>query len=61
MRDNYLEEYYLFLRFPSVSTDDQVQGKAGRVCRLAGEQAEQDRSANAACAYETSSHCVGPQ
>src|SRR4029077_6989926 len=22
MRDNYLEEYYSFLRFPSVSTDD---------------------------------------
>src|SRR5438128_6347955 len=25
MRDNYLEEYYSFLRFPSVSTDDQYK------------------------------------
>jgi acetylornithine deacetylase/succinyl-diaminopimelate desuccinylase-like protein len=27
MRDNYLEEYYSFLRFPSVSTDDQYKKK----------------------------------
>jgi acetylornithine deacetylase/succinyl-diaminopimelate desuccinylase-like protein len=27
MRDNYLEEYYSFLRFPSVSTDDQYKPK----------------------------------
>src|SRR4026207_2467285 len=27
MRDNYLEEYYSFLRFPSVSTDDQYREK----------------------------------
>ena len=27
MRDNYLEEYYSFLRFPSVSTDDQYKQK----------------------------------
>src|SRR6184192_998335 len=27
MRDNYLEEYYSFLRFPSVSTDDQHKEK----------------------------------
>ena len=27
MRDNYLEEYYLFLRFPSVSTDDKYKEK----------------------------------
>jgi acetylornithine deacetylase/succinyl-diaminopimelate desuccinylase-like protein len=27
MRDNYLEDYYSFLRFPSVSTDDQYKGK----------------------------------
>ena len=27
MRDNYLEEYYSFLRFPSVSTDDQCKQK----------------------------------
>jgi acetylornithine deacetylase/succinyl-diaminopimelate desuccinylase-like protein len=27
MRDNYLEEYYAFLRFPSVSTDDQYKEK----------------------------------
>src|SRR5881296_249122 len=27
MRDNYLEEYYSFLRFPSVSTDDKYKDK----------------------------------
>src|ERR1044072_1009163 len=27
MRDNYLEDYYSFLRFPSVSTDDQYKTK----------------------------------
>src|SRR5437660_7225369 len=27
MRDNYLEEYYSFLRFPSISTDDQYKEK----------------------------------
>src|SRR5437660_12720966 len=27
MRENYLEEYYSFLRFPSVSTDDQYTQK----------------------------------
>src|SRR5207237_622103 len=27
MRDNYLEEYYSFLRFPSVSTDDKYKEK----------------------------------
>src|SRR4029453_8947660 len=27
MRDNYLEEYYSFLRFPSVSTDDKYKQK----------------------------------
>src|ERR687891_2207499 len=27
MRDNYLEEYYSFLRFPSVSTDDKYKTK----------------------------------
>src|SRR4026208_7441 len=27
MRDNYLEDYYSFLRFPSVSTDDQYKKK----------------------------------
>src|SRR5438046_1475415 len=27
MRDNYLEEFYSFLRFPSVSTDDQYREK----------------------------------
>src|SRR5437868_8146545 len=27
MRDNYLQEYYSFLRFPSVSTDDQYKEK----------------------------------
>jgi acetylornithine deacetylase/succinyl-diaminopimelate desuccinylase-like protein len=27
MRDNYLEDYYSFLRFPSVSTDDQYKRK----------------------------------
>src|SRR5438093_12359357 len=27
MRDDYLEEYYSFLRFPSVSTDDQYKEK----------------------------------
>ena len=27
MRDNYLEEYYSFLRFPSVSTDDKHKEK----------------------------------
>src|SRR5437899_11461273 len=30
MRDNYLEEYYSFLRFPSVSTDDQYKEKLGK-------------------------------
>src|SRR5438046_4033686 len=29
MRENYLEEYYSFLRFPSVSTDDQYAEKLG--------------------------------
>src|SRR5437870_3103810 len=29
MRKNYLEEYYSFLRFPSVSTDDQYAEKLG--------------------------------
>src|SRR5216117_1822170 len=27
MRDNYLEEYFTFLRFPSVSTDEKYAGK----------------------------------
>src|SRR5260370_41660362 len=27
MRDNYLEEFYSFLRFPSVSTDEKFTGK----------------------------------
>jgi acetylornithine deacetylase/succinyl-diaminopimelate desuccinylase-like protein len=26
MRDNYLEEYFTFLRFPSVSTDEKYAG-----------------------------------
>src|SRR5436190_5889475 len=30
MRDKYLEEYYSFLRFPSVSTDDQYKEKLGK-------------------------------
>src|SRR6516165_6808415 len=30
MRDNYLEEYYSFLRFPSVSTDDRYKEKLGK-------------------------------
>src|SRR6266540_6782299 len=30
MRDNYLEEFYSFLRFPSVSTDDQYKEKLKR-------------------------------
>src|SRR5437867_8619877 len=30
MRDNYLEEYYSVLRFPSVSTDDQYKEKLGK-------------------------------
>ena len=29
MRDNYLEDYYSFLRFPSVSTDDQYAERLG--------------------------------
>ncbi len=33
MRDNYLEEYYSFLRFPSVSTDDQYKEKLQECAR----------------------------
>jgi acetylornithine deacetylase/succinyl-diaminopimelate desuccinylase-like protein len=33
MRDNYLEEYYSFLRFPSVSTDDQYKEKLEQCAR----------------------------
>jgi len=33
MRDNYLEEYYSFLRFPSVSTDDQYKKKLEECAR----------------------------
>src|SRR5438067_12422029 len=33
MRDNYLEEYYSFLRFPSVSTDDQYKLKLEECAR----------------------------
>jgi acetylornithine deacetylase/succinyl-diaminopimelate desuccinylase-like protein len=33
MRDNYLEEYYSFLRFPSVSTDDQYKEKLEECAR----------------------------
>src|SRR2546429_3301840 len=33
MRKNYLEEYYSFLRFPSVSTDDQYAEKLGACAR----------------------------
>jgi acetylornithine deacetylase/succinyl-diaminopimelate desuccinylase-like protein len=33
MRDNYLEEYYSFLRFPSVSTDDQYKQKLEECAR----------------------------
>jgi len=33
MRDNYLEDYYSFLRFPSVSTDDQYKKKLEECAR----------------------------
>ena len=33
MRDNYLEDYYSFLRFPSVSTDDQYKQKLEECAR----------------------------
>src|SRR5881275_1018867 len=33
MRENYLEEYYSFLRFPSVSTDDQYKQKLQECAR----------------------------
>src|SRR5260370_8104977 len=33
MRDNYLEEFYSFLRFPSVSTDDQYKQKLEECAR----------------------------
>jgi acetylornithine deacetylase/succinyl-diaminopimelate desuccinylase-like protein len=33
MRDNYLEDYYSFLRFPSVSTDDQYKAKLEECAR----------------------------
>jgi acetylornithine deacetylase/succinyl-diaminopimelate desuccinylase-like protein len=33
MRDNYLEDYYSFLRFPSVSTDDQYKTKLEECAR----------------------------
>jgi acetylornithine deacetylase/succinyl-diaminopimelate desuccinylase-like protein len=33
MRDNYLEDYYSFLRFPSVSTDDQYKNKLEECAR----------------------------
>src|SRR5256886_2443310 len=33
MRENYLEEYYSFLRFPSVSTDDQYKQKLEECAR----------------------------
>jgi acetylornithine deacetylase/succinyl-diaminopimelate desuccinylase-like protein len=33
MRDNYLEDYYSFLRFPSVSTDDQYKKKLENCAR----------------------------
>src|SRR2546428_4997216 len=33
MRDDYLEEYYSFLRFPSVSTDDESKEKLGECAR----------------------------
>jgi acetylornithine deacetylase/succinyl-diaminopimelate desuccinylase-like protein len=33
MRDNYLEEFYSFLRFPSVSTDDQYKKKLEECAR----------------------------
>src|SRR5438874_13786558 len=33
MRDNYLEEYYSFLRFPSVSTDNQYKQKLEECAR----------------------------
>ena len=33
MRDNYLEDYYSFLRFPSVSTDDQCKQKLEECAR----------------------------
>jgi acetylornithine deacetylase/succinyl-diaminopimelate desuccinylase-like protein len=33
MRDNYLEEFYSFLRFPSVSTDDQYKEKLEECAR----------------------------
>src|SRR5438093_13397576 len=33
MRDNYLEQYYSFLRFPSVSTDDRYKQKLEECAR----------------------------
>src|SRR5262245_2405141 len=33
MRDNYLEDYYSFLRFPSVSTDDKYKEKLEECAR----------------------------
>jgi hypothetical protein len=44
-----------FLRFPSVSTDDKHKENLVECGNLAGQQAQQDRSANAACTNETSS------
>src|SRR2546430_795374 len=38
MRENYLEEYYSFLRFPSVSTDDQHAERLGACAQWLVEQ-----------------------
>jgi len=40
MRDNYLEDYYSFLRFPSVSTDDQYKKKLEECARNTREPKE---------------------
>src|SRR5467141_2822403 len=45
MRDNYLEEYYSFLRFPSVSTDAKFADKV-RECAAWGSQKASQRQAD---------------
>ncbi len=61
MRDKYLDEYYSFLRFPSVSTDDQYKEKLVQCADWLVNKLNSDRSANTARTYETSSYCLGAQ
>src|SRR5206468_6937484 len=60
MRENYLKEYYSFLRFPSVSTDDQYKQKLG-VRTMAGGKTHQYWSGDKACSHARASHRLGTQ